>query len=639
MTSYGESFESFYKGEYSSLSPDYGNFVGYKMNASQLGFPGSPQTGNQLGEAVNAIKQGVKAFEVSMLTPDAAETIPKQHFKEMRALMKLTGVKPSVHGPLLDPSGFTERGWGGELAREDNERRMFDAIEKAKELEPNGNVPIVFHAAQGIPGDEYVPGDEEKGEKRFKIDKAIAINPESGKIVDLKREFLYRPGHPESLETGGQEFTPEERLGNVNATEWENQLTDLATFSKHADEIIGASPQPLKKGGYENALVVKDKDGALRFIDGKTHEELPPMNELELQSYGRLRDADIFLENVRLKLGSAFHDAYKYGSHEQKEELKELAEDYSKKMREISFEGAEEHQVFNPIFKQEILNEAISKLKHITKGRSIGVNGDRILDERYGAPKVYQNLNDFSINRASETFGNLAIRSYDKFGGNAPVIAVENMMQGMAFSRAEDIKKLVNKSRDRFVDYLVEKEGMSESEAEKIAEKQLGVTWDVGHLNLMRKRGFTEEDIVKQTEKIGKMVKHVHLTDNFGYGDSHLAPGMGNVPFKKILEALEKKGDLKSMRKIVEAGGVVAHFKRSPHPWTLSAFGSPIYGAKMAPMWNQAWETQGSYFGGYGTLNPEGHHNLYGAGFTTLPTELGGQIAGGRSRFGGTPMA
>jgi len=154
------SYEGFYEGGMSSLSPDYGNFTGYRMTAAQLGFPGSPQTANQLGEAVNAMKQGVKAFEVTMLQADTSESIPKQHFDEMRALMKLSGVKPSVHGPMIDAAGFDDKGnWGQEEGRVNNERRMFDTIEKAAKLDSNGSVPVVFHSAGvGTPGAEFRPG-------------------------------------------------------------------------------------------------------------------------------------------------------------------------------------------------------------------------------------------------------------------------------------------------------------------------------------------------------------------------------------------------------------------------------------------------------------------------------------------------
>jgi hypothetical protein len=185
-------------------------------------------------------------------------------------------------------------------------------------------------------------------------------------------------------------------------------------------------------------------------------------------------------------------------------------------------------------------------------------------------------------------------------------------------------------------------EGISKSEAEKQAKKLIGATWDVGHINMMRRYGYDDNDILNETKAVAPYVKHIHLTDNFGYSDSHLPPGMGNVPIKKILEELEKNGKFDEMRKIVEAGNFVQHFKKSPHPWTLSAFSSPIYGMKNAPpYWNQVQDAVGSYFGGYGTINPPQHHTLYGAGFTTMPVELGGAMPGaqGQSRFGGTPMA
>ena len=38
-----------------------------------------------------------------------------------------------------------------------------------------------------------------------------------------------------------------------------------------------------------------------------------------------------------------------------------------------------------------------------------------------------------------------------------------------------------------------------------------------------------------------------------------------------------------------------------------------------------------------GPINPQIHHSIYGAGFTTLPAELGGEMPGTQSRFAGTP--
>jgi len=650
-----ESYESFYGGGVSSLSPDYGNFVGYRMSAENLGFPGSPQTANQLGEAVNALKQGVKAFEVSMVVPDTTEVIPKQHFEEMRALMKLSGVKPSVHGPVVDASGFTDKGWGGDDGRLDNERRMFDAIEKAHILDPKGNIPIVFHSSNGAPGAEWRPGKKEWGEDEFVMEKGAMINRETGQSQMTKREYKFRPEVPELLEKGGviekgrvrhiegrpagKLFSAEGSIDAANNAEWENRLIEVAQMNKHAEEIMGSAAINLPEY-YHSAVIASTEDKLIYELDdnGNIVKQLPWFDAETNQKadYNQIRKAGLFLENAELSFNAAFHQAYKYGDDNQKKKLKKLAEEYSEEKRRVSeilpigdkMAGV---NIWSPVKRKKLLDESLNKLKHLT-------------DPSYGGkvPGVFQESTAFAMDKASETFGSLAMKSYDKFGGSAPVIAIENMFQGFAFSRAEDLKPLVEKSRVKFVDKLIKEKGMSKGKAEKIAEKQLGVTWDVGHLNILKKKGFTDEDIIKQTKLISEdksMVKHVHLTDNLGFADSHLAPGMGNLPLKGILEELEKTGRLGEMRKIVEAGAFVQHFKKSPHPWTMSALGSPIYGMKNAPYWNQVMDVQGSYFGGYGTVNPNIHHTYFGAGFTTMPVELGGQEAGGTSRFGNTPMA
>ncbi len=651
-------YESFYGGGTSSLSPDYGNFTGYRMSAAQLGFPGSPQTANQLGETVNAIKQGVKAFEVTMLMPETAEVIPTQHFQEMRALMKLSGVKPSVHGPLIDAAGFNDKGWGGEEGQADNERRMFDAIEKAHILDPKGNIPIVFHSSNGTPGAEWKPGDKSLGEDKFVMEKGSAINRETGQMIAIKREYKFRLDQPEYLEKGqvkggpkGVLFDAEGTVGSANLGEWENKMTEIAQMNKHAEEIIGAAPINLE--GYENAAIRKDGEV---IVDMRTGKTLAPFNsegrENQVEAYNKMRKAGLFLENSELSFNTAFHQAYKYGTDKQKKELKELSKEYTTAMygdkKTLGAKQVDEKfiSIYGPQKRIHILNATLEKMGEITEnkmvvkdGEYVLKNGKRFKDKDYGTPQIFQETEKFAMGKASQTFGNLAMKSYDKFEENAPVIAIENMFQGMAFSRAEDMKKLVEMSRKNFIKQLISKKGIDEKKAKSIADKHLGVTWDVGHINVMKKKGFTDKDVIEQTKKIAPMVKHIHLTDNFGYADTHLAPGMGNVPIKGILEELEKTGRFDEMRKITEAGGFVQQFKKSPHPMTMAAFGSPIYGMKSAPYWNQVMDIQGSYFGGYGTVSPSQHHSMYGSGFTTMPVELGGQMPGGQSRFGGTPMA
>jgi sugar phosphate isomerase/epimerase len=615
----GESYESFYSGGYSSLSPEYGNFVGYRLPAGQIGFPGSAQTANQLGEAVNAIKQGVKVFEVTMVDANAADQIPKQHFREIAALSKLTGVKPSVHAPIIDPAGFGERGWDGEIAQKDAERRLISVIEKARELDPNGNVPVVIHSTAGVPGNEFRPNKDVKpGDKdRFYEQKIAIIDQESKQIQALQEERKFNHfGMKEEDWKKGKQTSARQYLESVNLSQWDQKMTNLAFYQKESDEVFS---NLMKDLANKRLLELGGKDDLSK-------EEVVKLNEELGSDISRLR---LFQENNELTFKNIFSSAYKYGDEDLKKELKRLHDDYNDKFIESrKKEYLAGIGKLNPIKvfadKNQLLNEYTSKFMNLTLSNP---------------PEILKPVEEFAMDKSAETFGNVAFESYKKFGKNTPIIAIENMFQGMAFSKAEDMKKLIDKSRDNFAKKLQEEKGMGKSEAAEAAKTFIGATWDVGHLNMMKKHGFTDEDVVKETEKIAKYVKHIHLTDNFGYSDSHLAPGMGNVPFKKILEQLEKAGTLDKARKIVEAPGFFQHFKKSPHPYVLSAFGSPIYGAKMGPSWNQVMDTWGGYFASPMAYMPEKHFSIYGGGFSGLPQELGGQIAGTQSRFSGTPNA
>ena len=214
------------------------------------------------------------------------------------------------------------------------------------------------------------------------------------------------------------------------------------------------------------------------------------------------------------------------------------------------------------------------------------------------------------------------------------------------FSRGKDMRKLVEKSRNVMVKNLVDS-GMDKESAREISKKHIGMNFDLGHLNIFRKKGFTTKDIVGEVKEFAHLIKHMHLTDNFGFSDEHLYPGQANVPFKELFREISKYNpDTEDVKKIVETGGVEARHlgERSAHAFSLAAFGVPIFGGIYggAPTFDTLINTMGAYSGGYGDINPEIHHSVYGAGFSSLPSELGGIVPGagtGKSRFGGTPMA
>ncbi|MDO8656039.1 MAG: TIM barrel protein, partial [Nanoarchaeota archaeon] len=286
-------------------------------------------------------------------------------------------------------------------------------------------------------------------------------------------------------------------------------------------------------------------------------------------------------------------------------------------------------------------DEIAPNLKHIKDPMKLQEFADQIvrgvnLMRGIHPPQAFKSLKEFAIDKSSDTFSNIAFKAYKEFKDSTPIISIENPPVGMGLARANELKAVVDMSRDKLRDKFIQDGGLSKSEAEKQAEKLIGITWDVGHINMLRKYGYTDEDIVAQTKTVAERVKHVHLSDNFGMEHTELPMGMGNVPVKPMLEAIHKYN--KQVKKIVETGGSwFRDFKVTPMRETLRAFGSPLYSMKMAPNWGQFANTSEGYFAGYGTMLPEMHFSTYGSGFSNLPQELGGQM-GGRSRMGGAPI-
>lgn len=586
-----------YQGGYSSLEPGYGNvFTGYRASVGTLGITTDPRTANILKEVSDKLSAGQKAVELSLIEPEIAE-IAKPQMKETKRLAKLTGVDVSVHGPLIEASGLSKEGFS-EANRQAAERQMFSAVESAHEVNPDGSSPITFHSSAMLPGVEVSKRIEE-GKEIVETEKLPIIDQETGQVHMVKKEekyYLTRPGEK-------VKHTAEEQVGIMNETQWGDSLAQVEFNRENAERIIKNIHPVLARElylGYMN-----------KQLDPKT---LSPQEYNELK---KVFSAHEYLKQAEVNVNALFNKAYKYGTDKEKEELKTLSENYTKLLG-IKETGEVGIDYFDPHVRTSALFELTKKL-----------TGFR--------PELYKSIPDFAFDKSATTFGNIAYDSYRKFRNSAPIISIENPPAGMgAFARGEDLKKIVEASREKFVERAV-KEGMSKSEAKSQAEKLIGVTWDVGHINLLRKFGFEKEDITKETEKIAPYLKHIHLSDNFGMEHVEMPMGMGDVPLKEMMEKLGKKAE--DVKKIVEAAHWWQHFKTSPMQQSFEAMGSSIYAMKNAPYWNQSIGLQQGYFSGYGQMLPPIHYETLGAGFAQTPMELGGQRPGAQGgRMSGTPM-
>ncbi len=599
--------ENFYQETPTSFTPGYDSIsTSYKMNVKNIGLTTNPTTANQIKELGEKLRTGAMNVEVGTLGEKEWETIPKQHFKELRRMAKLAGAKVSIHAPIIEPSGIDIRENGGgewdETKREMIEKKFEDVVDKAVEVDKDENVPITIHAAN-IPGTEF---KIENGEK--KIARMAVVDKETGQIKTfLSEDKRY---YPEGMKEGEIEPVyqdPQKKLETLNLAEWDDSTSEALFQLENTDRIISETLPVVK----EYQKIQKEAE-----TNPEAYKKIDP-EKIQLVEK-RLVTAYEYLKEAERKAHNLFDKAWKLTdkNEEERKKLIEISKKYQEGLKEISSNDLQAY------------SQQLSRL---------------IVDLKKVQPEKYVRLEEFAVEKSSETFSNVALHAVKKYGEKAPIINIENLYSGIAFSSGEDVEKLVKETKKKFVEKAIKPTsegglGLSKSQAEAKADKFIGITFDVGHLNISRSKGFSEEDLLKEAKRMAKHVKHVHITDNFGYNDSHLSPGMGNVPIKKLLEVLEKEGDLESMRKIIEVGGIQQQFGYTPTKEIFSAFSSPVYSTPGTNIhWDQTPGFWQDYNVGRGEFLPPIHYGQFGAGFSQLPTELGGQQGRGApgSRFSG----
>ncbi len=595
------SYEFIYSGTNYPLEPSshsvYSGATGYSMRLSELSQATDPRTANQLKEASEHFNTGVKNIELSPIDPSVFESIPKDHLKEIHRLAKLTGAEISLHAPMIDPSGITEHGWN-EINQGMAERQLWSAVERSHDLNPKGNVPVTMHAST-VPLPPAV--FKIKGEDGEEVESVLLIDP-NGTLKQIRKKEKF---FPTEEGTPSKKFEPEKEIKRANKENWIESLGQVNLYAQRGNEIIRE---------------MQEKFGALSQIK-EIEKDNKSIGKLQEGIKRNLSHGALYLRDSYRTLKELYDLAYKNANSGDKQKMNAFAQRISPHVKK--FEGIVEDPKELKLF-SDLIEDGLDTLKNVQD------------------PQILKPLREFAIDKASDTVSELALKSHKKFGSTAPIISLENHpAQTSTLTRAEDLRDVIKSARKKFIE-KAKKDGIGSGEAEKAAEKLIGATWDVGHINMLRRYGYEKKDIIKESEKIAPFVKHIHLSDNFGHEHTELPMGMGNVPIKEILQKLGKEGF--NARKVIEAGNWWQHFSpggksNPPLMPTLKAFGSPLYSMYMQPAWRQTEDISGGYFIGQGAINPEYHHSIYGAGFTNLPKELGGQMPGGASRATGTPMA
>jgi sugar phosphate isomerase/epimerase len=244
-------------------------------------------------------------------------------------------------------------------------------------------------------------------------------------------------------------------------------------------------------------------------------------------------------------------------------------------------------------------------------------------------------IEDHAIDKVADTVANAAAYAYKK--KSKPMLVVENMYPEMAFNQPEKMREVIEQSRKKFVEKMKGK--MGKGTAEKAAKELIGMTLDVGHMNMWKRYQDDPKEFKKMQKKftdLAPFIKHVHLSDNLGDMDAHLPVGWGNAPNKEVMDDLKKggyKGNVLFETYGLPEGGHFGVYE------SVKGTGQRAY--PFGPTWTQASENY--FFGDYpmhmGDIFPPGHVQQYGMGFSGLPSALGGSAPGERSKFGGRPMS
>lgn len=585
---YGDNDDLFYYGTPSTLEPKKSQlFTGYRMKPSEIGLPTSPQTADQINAVSARLRQGMKTIEMGVASAEIFETIPKEQFKEINRLAKLTGAEITLHtpfNPTIDAAGFNERGAWSDSNREEAERRLLNIVEKFHDANPKGNAPITMHATH-MPSIEW--GKE--GPKEMWV-----VNRSTGEIASMKGREHYYP-------SGEKKLTPMGELNLTNSSMWVSQMSELENqqrsleidYSKTKEDMRNAS---IKFNNYREKVQRGEK---LNENEQKDAEE----QRIRLQeANNKLMHINRGYQDLSTSLNAAYSRAYELDEDSRKK-LKETAEKYNKLMKNV--ERGEETNRINIFDATETLSNA----------------SELLLDSlRKTQPKMYEPLEDFAREQASTTIANIAAEQFKEHGDKANTIAIENFHPNMAFGRAEQLRDLIDEAKEKFVQKVVSEQHIGKETAVREANRLIGATWDLAHINMLRGKGIGKEEIIKETGKIASVVKKVHLSDNFGFHDSHLSPGMGNTPTKEIMKDIEARLGKKPTA-IVESGAFEAQFKQPAYPYALEAMGSSFYYPVMASYW--------AVPPGHAATLPE----PYMSGFAPVPKELGAGTGAKKSGY------
>lgn len=595
QSSYFEGLDAFGP-TYSPTNHPQEGFQPSGLTPSDLGTTANPMQ-NQLQELQAKIKMGVNKLELGVWgrgKGSAQQPTPESYSAEerlmMRKLAEINKIKTSTHAApsVQGLAGVSERGFSRQ-AQDQTVKEVQKAIDFAKDASTGG--AVVVHVGEWQrPINHYYGDGSDKAGAKFKQwhkeeeeESFLVADAETGEFVQNinKRGRLELPKYQTAKDLLGVE---EPRQG---------EDLDGNTVTIHPDDFVTLDGKKIDETNPDHLFrrVPKWDSEKARFeTETLTWDKIVERANEYNQKYGDQLDkklkpeeyyAQLTFDNQILQArGSSLFHARQY------DELRESYDDYKqllKKYQELG-EGLSEEEkrelMGRTIQKGELLPPEKISTEELIKKKMEGIEKDmRYIHESSSSADArakemedrrrrLKTIEEVGLQRTGEALGRLGLEAMEKSAAAKKMrgkdekfediyIAPENMFPGEYGGHPAELLEIVKAGRKSFVEQAVNQHKMSEEQAQALAKKHIKTTIDIGHLNLWRslmekKPGESEQAFQKRfdtwmeghLEELHKeeAIGHLHLTDNFGYGDEHLTPGQGNAPIKKFVDWMQDKG-------------------------------------------------------------------------------------------------
>ncbi|MBN1274886.1 hypothetical protein JXA12_01155 [Candidatus Woesearchaeota archaeon] len=607
------------------------------FGTAELGTTTNPM-GNTLDSVKSRIMEGAGRLEFEFIgkgkgnsqspTPESFGVRERQ---DMRELLTINDIKSSVHASVHTESlaGFGRDGFSG-AQREEALREIKRAIDFAGDVTDGG--AIVFHLSEWQRPMVHAGQRKEKQwmfkgyDTEEKDSPMLVVDDRTGRVISgvTRDTYVYEPKFE----------TVKERNPSLIGTRVDGRLVT-------GDEWVDIKGQPVFRDDNVERMFdrvpVWNKDKTNFEVEHLTWEKFVERADEynKLHPDKQVTPEEMFarttIQNRVLQAkGSSLYHALHYDAFQKRQEkLRQALELYEAYEGDLPPEAREQlkelvsdvpgvagqftrgdYQLPTEIIKRE-LEDAENQMRHIHESSA---SADAQAIEYLEQIKHLKTAEEYGLEKTADSIakvGLLAMEESRRKGLKNPLYAApENYDQHLYGSHPSEMRKVIEEGRKAMAQQLVkEKKAADLKQGLEIAKQHIKATLDIGHMNMWRQyfdptdekgksiyktaeereKAF-EKWLLNESERLIKdgIVGHVHLTDNYGYGDEHLTPGQGNVPMKEFLKRMEKAG-MKDL--IVEPGSY--NISTSLFD-TLSLVGSPVYGVGRLPRFNQV---QHAHFG------------------------------------------